>query len=109
MDRESSSAIDELAAGMNCPAGFECRRSESRGTETASDVVGGSYLECRLDYDRRGIRSVCGFSIPFGGAFYCGCPVRLHLTRSSAGGEGGVYYEERPAGSSHIRPLTSDN
>ena len=75
---ESERQMEQIAAAMECPKDFECRKA---GLE---DLCKCKYLghqdndlvEC-LDEDRQR----CRFSLPFGKSYFCKCPLRVFIAK----------------------------
>ena len=76
MDEELRKQIEEIAEGMDCTKEFECCEGNFTNVCRAKDIGIDSFLECLEENPQE-----CEFSIPFGNAFFCKCPVRIAIAR----------------------------
>jgi hypothetical protein len=77
MDDETRRKIDDIIAGMSCPKAFRCAESGFERLCSAQDIGLDDYLVCLED--RPG---TCSFALPFGGAHFCRCPLRVFLAKN---------------------------
>jgi hypothetical protein len=77
MTEEIRKKIEELMAGMQCPADFECAASGFEHLCKARDFGLDSFLECLEDSP-----SKCAFALSFGSTYFCQCPLRVYLSKA---------------------------
>lgn len=77
MREEDRKRIEEILGEMGCPKGFTCADSGFENLCKARDFGLDHYLEC-LEDDTL----ACHFSLPFGEAHFCTCPLRVYLAKS---------------------------
>lgn len=68
--------LEDIINGLKCPQDFKCYKSGFKDLCKAEDIGIESFLAC-LDEETR----ECQFSIPFGDAFFCECPVRNYIAK----------------------------
>jgi len=80
MDDDVRRKIDEIMAGMDCPKHFRCAESGFERLCRAQDIKLDEHLICLEERPDR-----CVFAVPFGGAHFCRCPLRVYLARNTGG------------------------
>jgi hypothetical protein len=76
MDEELRKQIEEIVEGMDCGKEFKCCEDNFANVCRAKDIGIDSFLECLENKPQ-----TCEFSMPFGNAFFCKCPVRGVIAR----------------------------
>jgi hypothetical protein len=76
MDDEAKKELHEIINQTECKRNFRCRDLSDNELCKARDIGVESLLECLEDHP-----GDCTFSLPFGEAFLCQCPVRLYLAK----------------------------
>jgi hypothetical protein len=79
MEQVETGQIKQIMAGMKCAKDFECCKS---GFEKLSRVKDGgldNYVWCLED---KGKVRDCGFSLSFGDAVLCRCPLRVYVAKN---------------------------
>ena len=76
MNEEEKRRIQDIIGRMQCPKHFKCADSGFENLCRAKDFGLESFLEC-LDENP----STCKFSIFFGNAHFCQCPLRVYLVK----------------------------
>ena len=76
MEQRTRETIEKVIAGMSCPKAFKCYRSNLSQLCKAKDIGLESFLQCLEDNSR-----YCEFSIPYGNAYFCKCPVRIYIAK----------------------------
>jgi hypothetical protein len=77
MEREIRKQIEEIMDVLKCPKEFICYTSGFRNLCKAKDIGLESFVMCLMTPDS----PACRFSVDFGGAFFCQCPLRVHICR----------------------------
>jgi hypothetical protein len=75
MEKELENKIEELVGKSGCPKGFTCCIGGLEGLCKAQDV--GLATECLEENPFE-----CSFSVPFGGLYYCECPLRIYIAKN---------------------------
>ena len=68
--------VEEIIDGIKCPKDFECYKSGYDNLCKAEDIGIESFLVC-LEEDPVS----CKFSIPYGDAYFCQCPLRVYIAK----------------------------
>ena len=68
--------LEDIVNGLKCPKDFKCYKSGFKDLCKAEDIGIESFLVC-LEEDP----SECQFSIPFGEAYFCECPLRIYIAK----------------------------
>jgi hypothetical protein len=76
MNQEYLKEIEEIIDGMKCPKDFKCCKPGVDALCKAEDIGLESYLRC-LEEDPE----ACKFSLSFGNASLCRCPLRVYITK----------------------------
>jgi hypothetical protein len=76
MEQEHEREIAEIISGMKCPKDFKCCKSGFENLCKAEDIGMASFLLC-LEEDPEW----CKFSLRYGSAYLCDCPVRVYITK----------------------------
>lgn len=76
MDEEHRKSIQEIIGGMTCPKDFECCESDFANVCKAKDFGVEKFLKCLEENPRK-----CEFSMSFGYAFFCQCPLRVYIAK----------------------------
>jgi hypothetical protein len=76
-DDKVTEEIRKLLGELKCPKSFICYTSGFKTLCKAEDVGMESYLKC-LEEDPK----VCVFSIGYGDAYYCKCPLRVYIAKT---------------------------
>ena len=76
MDQELRKQIEEIVEDMDCSKEFECCEGNFTNVCRAKDIGIDSFLECLEENTHE-----CEFTMPFGDAFFCKCPVRMAIAR----------------------------
>jgi hypothetical protein len=76
MEGEDKKEILEIIGELKCPKHFKCYKSGFENLCKARDVGIESFLECLED-----VPLDCKFSISFGRAYYCQCPLRVYISK----------------------------
>jgi hypothetical protein len=69
--------IEEIIVKISCPKDFVCYKSGFENLCKAEDIWQDSFLKCLEDNPRE-----CVFSISFGYAYYCKCPLRVYIAKT---------------------------
>ena len=78
MEGDFKKAVEDIMSQIQCPKDFECVQSGFRNLCKARDVDLEEFLVCLEEHPKE-----CTFSIQFGGAFFCQCPLRVYLAKNS--------------------------
>ena len=73
MNKEDMSRI---AGETDCPKGFKCCDAGAGKICKARDIGRETVLECLEKYPEE-----CKFAVPFSKAYYCQCPLRVHIAK----------------------------
>ena len=76
MQEEDTKELEEIIGELKCPKNFHCCESGFEMLCKAKDVGIEEFLEC---LEERPFE--CKFSIPFGNAHYCQCPLRIYIAK----------------------------
>ena len=76
MEKEEKFKIAEIMSGMKCSKNFKCARHKFERLCEAEDCGLDNYLKCVCENPE-----LCDFSIPYGGNYYCKCPLRVYLAK----------------------------
>ncbi|HUU49944.1 MAG TPA: hypothetical protein VMW81_03165 [Nitrospinota bacterium] len=76
LQKEQKRRIEKIIARMECPKDFICYKSGFENLCEARDVGLESFLECLEKNPWE-----CTFSISFGTAYYCRCPLRFYIIK----------------------------
>ncbi|MFC1829536.1 hypothetical protein ACFL0O_07995 [Thermodesulfobacteriota bacterium] len=76
MKENDRKQIEGIVGQMQCPKDFKCAHSGFENLCRAKDLGLESFLECLDDNP-----SLCKFSIFFGDAHFCQCPLRVYLAK----------------------------
>jgi len=68
--------IEKIISGMKCSRDFKCYKSGFEDLGKARDIGVKGYVECLEDNPE-----ACVFSVPFGYAFLCKCPLRVYIAK----------------------------
>ena len=74
MQKDVENKIEEFVGKLGCPKGFRCCTEGLEGLCKAQDV--GLATECLEENPFE-----CPFSVPFGGLYYCECPLRVYIAK----------------------------
>jgi hypothetical protein len=69
--------IKAIMDGIKCPKALVCYTSGFRTLCQAKDIGLESFVMCLINPDS----SACKFSVDFGGAFFCKCPIRVLICK----------------------------
>lgn len=81
MDPKHEIAIDQLAADMDCPKDFQCRKTNFQNLCDARISMGGTLVDCshaQCSLDNNG---GCPFRVNYGRGLFCTCPIRIYVAR----------------------------
>ena len=70
--------LEDIMNGFKCPCDFNCYKSGFKDLCKAEDIGIESFLVCLEDDP-----SECKFSIPFGDAYFCECPLRVYIAKKN--------------------------
>ena len=76
MDKELREQIDEIISNMDCAQDFSCCEDSFANVCKAKDVGASFFLECLEENPQ-----LCEFSLPFGDAYFCQCPLRIYISK----------------------------
>ncbi len=76
MEDDFKNGIEKIIGQIECPKDFSCYKQGFENLCKAQDVGLASHLVCREEHPPE-----CHFSWDVGSAFYCTCPVRVHIAR----------------------------
>ena len=76
MEKDIRKQIEEIMDGLKCPKEFICYTSGFRNLCKAKDIGLESFVMC-LTPDS----PACRFSVDFGGALFCQCPLRVYICK----------------------------
>ena len=68
--------IEEIMDGLKCPKDFICYKSGFKILCRAKDIGLESFVACLIANP-----FTCKFSVHFGGAFFCQCPLRICICK----------------------------
>ena len=77
ISQEHKGQIEEIISDMECPKDFECYKSEFAHVGKVKDAGIESLLECSEEKPE-----MCTFSLPFGYAYLCECPLRHYIAEN---------------------------
>jgi hypothetical protein len=77
MDVDVKNQIDKIKGKVECSREFCCLKTGFDKSCKAKDVGVKGYLEC-LEEDA----SLCPFSVSYGSAYFCSCPLRVHICKT---------------------------
>ena len=69
--------LKRIMDGMRCPKDFICKKSKFKNLCEANYYEKGECVECLDEKARQ-----CSFSLTYGDAFLCICPVRVHIAKA---------------------------
>lgn len=76
MEEDYKRKIEEIIGSMQCQADFKCYKSELEDVCKAKDIGLKECLDCLEDAPLN-----CKFSLPFGQAYLCRCPLRVYIVK----------------------------
>jgi hypothetical protein len=76
MGQHHNKEIEKIIGQMQCHKDFLCYKSGFENLCKAKDTRLKSYIEC-LDENA----FTCPFSVPFGSAKFCECPLRVYIAK----------------------------
>jgi hypothetical protein len=76
-EKDLQKQIEEIINRHKCPKDLVCYTSGFRNLCKAKDIGLESFVMCLMPPDS----PACKFSVDFGGAFFCKCPLRVHICR----------------------------
>jgi hypothetical protein len=76
MDEDLKKEIKKIIGDMQCPENFKCCKSGFEAVCKAKDVGLESHLVCLEENPFE-----CPFSVSFGRAYYCHCPLRVYVAK----------------------------
>jgi hypothetical protein len=77
MEKAILQQIDEIRKRMKCNKGFQCAESGFEKLCKAKDVGLKLHLLCLEETS-----ALCDFSLLLEDKYYCGCPLRVYLTKN---------------------------
>ena len=77
ISQEQKQQIEEIISDLECPKDFECYKSGFAHVGKAKDAGIESLLECSEENPE-----MCTFSLPFGYAYLCECPLRYYIAKT---------------------------
>ncbi len=77
MDQVTREQIEQIIGEMQCPKAFRCTESGFAAMCKAQDIDLKDYLVCLEDNP-----GTCTFSISFGDAYFCKCPLRIYIAKN---------------------------
>jgi hypothetical protein len=77
MEQAIQQQIDEIRKRMKCSKEFQCAKSGFKKLCRAKDVGLKLHLLCLEETS-----ALCDFSLELEEKYYCGCPLRVYLTKS---------------------------
>jgi hypothetical protein len=76
IDQKQKEEIGKIIAHFKCPKDFKCYKSGLENLCKAKDGGLEGYVDC-LDKDPQN----CIFVVPFGGGYFCRCPIRVYIAK----------------------------
>jgi hypothetical protein len=76
VERGDKKQIEEIIGQLKCPKDFKCYKSGFEVLCKAKDIGIESFLECLEETP-----FACKFAVPFGGLYYCQCPLRVYVAK----------------------------
>jgi len=76
MGQDYDKEIEEIIGGLECPKDFQCCKPDIKALCKARDIGLETFLVCLEEQPLE-----CVFALPFGGAYYCKCPLRVYIAR----------------------------
>jgi hypothetical protein len=76
VDEETRRQIDDIMGAMDCPKRFRCAENGFEELCRAEDIHLDHHLVCLEERPE-----ACSFAVPFGGASFCRCPLRVYLAK----------------------------
>jgi hypothetical protein len=77
MDKELRTQIEEIISEMKCAKNFRCCEDNFANVCKAKDIGASFFLECLEEKPQQ-----CQFSLPFGNAYFCQCPLRVYIAKN---------------------------
>jgi hypothetical protein len=79
MEQVDAGQIEQIMAGMKCAKDFECYKSGFEKLGRVKDGGLDNYVWC---LEEKGKARDCGFSLSFGDAVLCRCPLRVYVAKN---------------------------
>ena len=76
-ERINKKQLEEIILRNSCPKDFVCYKSGFENLCKAEYIWQDYIIKCLEDNPRE-----CVFSISFGGAYYCKCPLRVYIAKT---------------------------
>ena len=77
ISQEQKGQIEKIIMDMECPKDFECYKSGFAHIGKVKYAGIESFLECSEEKPE-----ICRFSLPFGYAYLCECPLRNYIAKT---------------------------
>jgi hypothetical protein len=79
MERVDTGQVEHIMAGMECVKDFECYQTGFEKLGRVRDEGLDDYVWC---LEEEGKARDCGFSLSFGDAVLCRCPLRVYVAKN---------------------------
>ena len=76
LSQKTISKIEQIIDTFKCPLDFRCYKSQFEELCDAVIIGDGKLVECTDEH-----AASCGFSYPFGDAYFCNCPLRAYVAK----------------------------
>ena len=76
LTEEVEKGVAEIVSGLQCSKNFQCYLSGFESLCKAKNIGMKRFLLCQEGEPR-----YCQFSIRFGGAYFCECPLRFYIAK----------------------------
>ncbi|MGD0887142.1 MAG: hypothetical protein ABSA46_20045 [Thermodesulfovibrionales bacterium] len=77
MDKALQKEIEIIMEVLECPKDFGCYKAGYKKLCRAKDIGLQSFLQCL-----EGTSPDCKFSLPYGGIYFCRCPIRRRIIKN---------------------------
>jgi hypothetical protein len=77
IEKDIQKQMENIICKIKCPKDFECYRSGFKILCRAKDIGLDSFIACLV-----AVPQDCKFSINFGEAFFCHCPLRICISKN---------------------------
>jgi hypothetical protein len=76
MELDYKKELEKVVGDLVCPKDFKCCTEGLENLCKATDVGLESHIECLEQNSFE-----CPFTVPFGGLYYCECPLRVYIAK----------------------------